>query len=747
MARNLYSSEPVRINYVQGESNHAQVLEIATRNKDKLKEYQRILKSYEIIGKDLKVDEIQSLDSIEVVSKKAVSAWEKNGYNPILVEDVSLEIMGLGGRPGPYVNDYCSEVEMRRMIAEVWLKDKDRRASARVLIAIYDGIEIHVREGKVSGTISESLRGTNGFGWDDMFIPTGSKKTFAEMTEVEKDKYSMRKIAIEKLQKSPVNLSYPVYMIPEPYDQELARMRIKPLQENKAIKFAYALECLKENKMTKEFLAPKFKQINKTSNKFFSRFIQDSDSMSLGLLLTDIDRSALKFYKNNEPIIWQMGPRRRHLALAERAEYFLEHQNKKVHLALDNISLKGVPTRVNTRSATIESALGTNTVGDITQTKALKEIGYKKVSSTKNVSRSAISENGLYNKVGKYPRSIFGLGSMPPISGWRDVLVTAAVGHMPVFTHRNSLNALDFDKQVGLIREAKKVINSLSLGKEETKRAELNIGAAMGCSNIKDEMHKAKRLYKEAGVKLFRIYTINSDPRVIEMARELRQYFGDEIEIFVGQVTDKRQTLELIDDDIKVDGLIFGHGGGMQCTSATNGMALTTLEEIYEMIKDPRFNNVSIVAEGGVGKSVGALLIMGVDLILCNQKLVHGTIELGDIFFEHKSGKPCQPYHGSASAPTMLIESLSPELMENRMYLSGRAKKIEGSPGYMFYEEKANSMSFYVNEFKHYAARTLADLGVSNFQELREFLRTNTDELLRIISQEASFMGNVHTST
>lgn len=752
MPRNLYYSEPAAINYVKTSSSKLNLIEVATGNANKLKEFRRILKGYEVIGKDLDVPEVQSLDPNKVASQKAFLAWEKNHYNPILVEDTSLEMLGLGGRPGTYINDFASEVEMRRQIAEEWLKEKDRRAVARVLIAIYDGKEVHVWEGKVSGKISEELRGINGFGWDDMFIPDnqpkGQNRTFAEMSGEEKDKYSMRTKALESFMKSPLELNYPIYMIPEPYEQELQRVRLHKLQNTKALNFAFSLECLaNKTKPNKKLSADKYDPIEYKENKFYSRFIKDQKSSSLGLLLTDIDRSSLKLYKNGNPVLWQMGPERRYLALAQRMEYFMDHQNTQVEKILNKIDAEGMENRVNKRSSTIETALGKNIVGDVTQTKALKEIGYKKISSDKAVSRTRISDFGLYNKIGKYGRSIYGIGSMPPISGWRDILVTSAIGHMPVFTHRNSLNAVDFDNQIKLIKDAKKTLRSLGLSKEAYLRAERNIGAALGSGTIEEETEKARRLYDEANVKLFRIYTINSDPRVIETARALRKEFDDDIEIFVGQIADKKQALALIDPKIRVDALIFGHGGGMQCTSATNGMALTTLEEIYDVITDARFNNVTVVAEGGIGKSVGALLLLGVDLILSNQKLVHGTIETGDLFFEHKSGKPCQPYHGSASAPTMLIESSNDELLEKRMYASGRAKKVEGGPGYMFFSQKANSMAFYVNEFKHYAARTLADLGVEDLSELRRFLDTNNKELFRIISTEASVMSGIHTVT
>ncbi|MCA9381552.1 IMP dehydrogenase [Candidatus Dojkabacteria bacterium] len=749
MPRNLYQTIPNIISHVENKiSSSSPVLEVATGNKNKLKEIERILTGYIIIGKDLKMDEIQSLDSKKVAEAKAIAAWEKNNFNPILIEDVSLEMRGLGGRPGTYANDFCSETEMRRLICEVWLKDKDRSATARITYALYDGTEVHIWEGVLAGKISETLRGSNGFGWDDMFIPDGEKQTFAEMTDKKKDSLSMRTMALEKFKKSKLDLTYPIFEIAEPYAQELERMRPEKLKDAKALKFAYSLECLGEKqKLQKNFYSDSYDPIVKQENKFYTRFIKKGDSSSLGLLLTDIDRKSLKTFRNGNPVLWQMGPERRQLALAQRAEYFLEHQNTKVHKILDEIDERGIEHRNNRRSNTVETALGTTSVGDITETKALKEIGYKKISSDKIVSRSAISSTGLYNKIGKHARSIYGIGSMPPISGWRDILVTAAIGHMPIFTHRNSLNAVDPKRQIDLINDAKKAIKDLKLPLKQQERAFRNIGAAVGCGNLDEEMKQIRQLYKKAGVKLFRIYTINGDPRVVEIARRIRAELGDVVEIFAGQIADKEQALELIAGDIKVDGLVFGHGGGMQCTSATNGMALTTLEEIYSITTDPRFNNVTIVAEGGVGRSVGGLFVLGVDLILSNQKFVRGTIELTDFFFQHKSGKLCHPYHGSASAPTMLIESSNEKLLEARMTYAGRAKKVEGKPGYMFFSEKAGSMAFYVDEFKHYAARTLADLGVNNMNELREFLKTNKSELLRIISTEAAYTGNPHADS
>ncbi|MBD3362833.1 hypothetical protein GF362_03880 [Candidatus Dojkabacteria bacterium] len=750
MPRNLYRTEPTVINQIERTKKRtgSKYLEVATSNKKKLKEFSRVLTDYEIIGKNFDIEEIQSNDPIKVIKQKAKGAYEQNKFNPILVEDTSLEIKGLHGRPGTYVKDFCAEAGMRKIIVEEWLKNKDRSAVARVLLGLFDGMEVHIWEGKTQGRIAKKLRGTNGFGWDDIFIPKGQKtrkaRTFAEMQDKEKDKYSMRKKALNKFLSNPVEMNYPVFRIPEPYEQEMKRVQPDKLQQSKAIEFAFQLECLEQkNSPNKSFKADKYTSLVTTQNPYFTRFLTKPNTKSIGLILTDVDRKRLKFYKNGDPVLWQMGPERRFLALAQRTEYFMHNQNEEIHEILDDLENRksNFPKRNNLRSPTIDKALEVAGATSITKALSLREIGYKKISADKYVSRTKSAKYGLFNIVGKYARSIYGVGCLPWVSGWRDVIVTSAIGHIPVFVHRNNINAIDFRNQIDLIKESKKVIAKLKLSKKGIRRAYQNIGAAIGCHPMRD-LERAKRLYKEAGIKLFRIYTINSDPRVIETAHALRKYFGDEIEIFVGQLVDKKQCKQLIQSDINVDGLIFGHGGGRQCTSATNGMALSTLEEIYSITTDKKFNNTSLLVEGGIGSYVGGLLVMGVDCILRNAQFANCVIEQGDTYFEYQDGRLCQPYHGSASAPTMIIESFNKENAEKKLFYSGRTKNVEGTSGYIFYKEKANSMTFYINQFKHYAARTLADMGVDSLWELRDFLQSNEDELLRVVSQDAAYTAS-----
>lgn len=746
MPRPYIEHEPEIINSIIGDSISQNTLQIATTNPHKLKEFKRLMPGYEIVGIKLDVEEVQSLDPQKVAAEKAKLAWKENGYNPILVEDSSLDIAGLNKRPGTLVSFFMNDPQMRKEIAEVWLKGKDRRVTARAILAIYDGKEAHLFEGVTKGTIAETPKGDSSFGFDDIFIPDGYTKTFGEMTSAQKDNLSHRTKAVKEFLKAELKLYKPVLKIPEPFHSEMLRLDINKLQDPKALRFAYLLEAVNGSKPSKEFEATKYEPIIEEVNPYYYKYDIKKNSPSIGIVYTDVDRVNTKQYKNGDPILWQYGPERRKLALAQRAEYYLKNTDKKVVEVLNKLE-KGIleiPHRRNRRDPAVETLLGGgNTVSTTVYARANKELGYKKLSASKEVSRNSISKTGLYNIVGKYPRLIYGMGSMPAVSGWKDAITTAIISHIPVFITRNSIYAGNNDLRLQLIKEVQKDILSIKMGKKLESMVLRNIGVALGASNAKEVADEAEYFYKKANIKLFRIYTINSDPRVIESAKVIRQSLGDDVEIFVGQIADIKQARALV-EQAQIDALIFGHGGGRQCTSATNGMAISTVEEIYSIIKDDFFNDTSLIVEGGVGKSVGALFILGVDAILYNQQFTKGTIEVGGILLQKHNGMFVQPYHGSASSPTMIIEAANKKMHSLRINPSGRTRIPEGKPGYSKYSEKANSMAYWIDEFKHQAARTLADLGVENISELREFLQKSDLDLIRIVSPEAAHTASAY---
>jgi XTP/dITP diphosphohydrolase len=77
--------------------------------------------------------------------------------------------------------------------------EHDRRAVAQCFIAYHDGNTVSTVKGEISGTISDSVRGSSGFGWDKIFIPERHTRTFGEMNAEEKNAISHRKLAFENL--------------------------------------------------------------------------------------------------------------------------------------------------------------------------------------------------------------------------------------------------------------------------------------------------------------------------------------------------------------------------------------------------------------------------------------------------------------------------------------------------------------------------------------------------------------------
>lgn len=175
-----------------------QTIIFATTNENKLKEAKKILTSVKIEGAELPIEEIQSLDTKKVAVEKA-RAYFKELQKPLFIEDVALTFNALNGLPGTYINDFSKALGNDGLIGLLNGKS-DRSAVALTTLVYIDENGEQIFEGEVKGRISESARGTNGFGWDPIFIPEGEDRTFAEIKDEEKNKYSMRAMALLKLQ-------------------------------------------------------------------------------------------------------------------------------------------------------------------------------------------------------------------------------------------------------------------------------------------------------------------------------------------------------------------------------------------------------------------------------------------------------------------------------------------------------------------------------------------------------------------
>lgn len=179
----------------------------ATNNQHKVDEIRSVVgNNLDIItlkeaGIDIDIPEPYNTLEENATSKSKV-IFEMTGTS-CFSEDTGLEVTALGGEPGVksarYAGDNRSfDANIEKLLSNLAGKD-DRSARFRTVISLLiDGRETQF-EGICNGQIIEEKRGLQGFGYDPVFIPAGSVKTFAEMDINEKNQYSHRKKATQKL--------------------------------------------------------------------------------------------------------------------------------------------------------------------------------------------------------------------------------------------------------------------------------------------------------------------------------------------------------------------------------------------------------------------------------------------------------------------------------------------------------------------------------------------------------------------
>lgn len=182
-------------------------LVFVTANVHKAAEVQKVVSN---TIKILSLKDINCNDDIEETADtfhgnallKAQHVYTKYKKN-CFADDSGLEVEALNNEPGVFSARYAGEPKSDEKNTEKLLKNlqgiENRKACFRTVIAlILDGKE-YFFEGRIEGVISHQPVGTNGFGYDPVFIPSGHSKTFAQMTSDEKNKISHRAIAVSKM--------------------------------------------------------------------------------------------------------------------------------------------------------------------------------------------------------------------------------------------------------------------------------------------------------------------------------------------------------------------------------------------------------------------------------------------------------------------------------------------------------------------------------------------------------------------
>ena len=171
---------------------------LVTGNDDKWREAQRIL-GRPLAREKLDLPEIQAATTAEVALHKARAAFELL-RRPVIVEDAGVELRAFGGFPGPFIK-YWETLGGLASICRAADGAGERGITAVCVLGVCTAEGSYVVEGRSEGSLADRPRGTNGFGWDAIFVPEGDTRTFGEMSGEEKDRVSHRRRAWEQLAK------------------------------------------------------------------------------------------------------------------------------------------------------------------------------------------------------------------------------------------------------------------------------------------------------------------------------------------------------------------------------------------------------------------------------------------------------------------------------------------------------------------------------------------------------------------
>ncbi|MGN6248165.1 MAG: RdgB/HAM1 family non-canonical purine NTP pyrophosphatase [Ginsengibacter sp.] len=179
----------------------------ATNNDNKVSEVRSILDgkfrilSLKEAGIDIDIPE--PYETLEENAREKAIVIHRLTKENCFAEDTGLEVDSLNGEPGVKSARYAGEGRSFEKNIDKLLdklaESKNRNAQFRTIICLICKGKEKIFEGICKGTIIAERRGNSGFGYDPVFVPDGSSKTFAEMTLAEKNAFSHRNKAVEKL--------------------------------------------------------------------------------------------------------------------------------------------------------------------------------------------------------------------------------------------------------------------------------------------------------------------------------------------------------------------------------------------------------------------------------------------------------------------------------------------------------------------------------------------------------------------
>ena len=179
----------------------------ATHNENKLREVKKIIgEKYKIIGLndiDHHTEVPETQNTIEGnASQKTNFIYKLKGID-CFSDDTGLEVDALNGAPGVYSARYAGENKndsnnLKKLLKELD-GEKNRKARFKTVVSLILNNKEYLFEGIINGNIAFEPKGSNGFGYDPVFVPGGYTKSFAQLDSEEKNMISHRALAIKKL--------------------------------------------------------------------------------------------------------------------------------------------------------------------------------------------------------------------------------------------------------------------------------------------------------------------------------------------------------------------------------------------------------------------------------------------------------------------------------------------------------------------------------------------------------------------
>ena len=187
--------------------NTTRQLIFATNNQHKANEINAILgtafKVCTLREAGIEIDIPEPHATLEENAREKSSTIYRLTAHDCFSEDTGLEVEALGGAPGVksarYAGEHCNtDDNIDKLLTEL-ANQENRKARFRTVISLIENGTEKQFEGICEGAIDWKKNGEQGFGYDPIFIPSGATNSFATMSMDEKNKYSHRKKAVEKL--------------------------------------------------------------------------------------------------------------------------------------------------------------------------------------------------------------------------------------------------------------------------------------------------------------------------------------------------------------------------------------------------------------------------------------------------------------------------------------------------------------------------------------------------------------------